>query len=103
MNEENRAFAFVEASRLQKLHNNLWLDISWDGADFLSQNLMQSNMLVLDRTILGTDLNNRIFEKRGIHKDRNKKWGLETYIKVKNYLQINNKNRIQTLFGKEPK
>lgn len=103
MNEENRAFAFVEASRLQKLHNNLWLDISWDGVDFLSQNPMQSNMLVLDRIVLGTDLNNRIFEKKGIHKNRKWDWGFNKYTEVQKYLHINNKSRLQTLFGKEPK
>lgn len=99
MNETNRDFAYAEARRLQNLYNNLWLDISWDAADYFSNNPMLLNALILDRIILGTDLNNLAFGKNGIHKDRDWKWGLNKYNELKNYLHISNKLKIQKLFS----
>lgn len=98
MNEFNRDFSYTEAIRLQKLYNNLWLDISWDAVDYFSNNLMLLNNLILDRIILGTDLNNMIFNQNGVHKNRDWEWGLNKFNEIKKYLCFNNKYNIQTLF-----
>lgn len=99
MNENNRDFAFAEAKRLQNTYSNLWLDISWDAAEYFSNNLMLLNTLILDRIILGTDINNCIFGKNGIHKDRDWLWGLNKFNEIKTYLHISNKSKIQKLFS----
>ena len=99
MNENNRDFAFAEAKRLQNIYSNLWLDISWDAAEYFSKNLMLLNTLVLDRVILGTDINNCIFNDDRMHKDRDWLWGLNKFNEIKKYLQINNKLKIQKLFS----
>lgn len=101
MNENNRDIAFVEAMRLQKQYSNVWLDISWDAAEYLLDNLMRLNNLDLNRVILGTDLNNKLFGDNHTKEDR--EWGLEAFANLKEYLRINNKSRLQSLFGKEPK
>lgn len=101
MNKKNRDIAFIESIRLQKQYSNVWLDISWDAADYLWENLMRLNNLDLDRVILGTDLNNKLFGDN--HNIEDRKWGLKVFSNLKEYLHINNKIRIQSLFGKEPK
>lgn len=98
MNENNRDFAFAEAKRLQNTYSNLWLDISWDAAEYFSNNLMLLNTLILDRIILGTDINNCIFKEDGMHKDRDWLWGLNKFNEIKNYLHSSNKSKIQKLF-----
>ena len=99
MNETNRDFAFAEAKRLQSTYSNLWLDISWDAAEYFSNNPMLLNTLILDRVILGTDINNRIFNVDGVHKDRDWLWGLNKFNEIKKYLQTSNKLKIQKLFS----
>lgn len=99
MNETNRDFAFAEAKRLQSTYSNLWLDISWDAAEYFSNNPMLLNTLILDRVILGTDINNRIFNDDGVHKDRDWLWGLNKFNEIKKYLQTSNKLKIQKLFS----
>ena len=86
---------------MQKQYSNVWLDISWDAADYLWENLMRLNNLDLDRVILGTDLNNKLFGDN--HNIEDRKRGLEVFSNLKEYLHINNKIRIQSLFEKEPK
>lgn len=96
MNEENRDLAFVEAMRLQKQYSNVWLDISWDAADYLWENPMRLNNLDLNRVILGTDLNNKLFGDN--HDTEDREWGLEAFLNLKEYLHINNSKNIRRLF-----
>ena len=96
MNEDNRDIAFIEAIRLQKQYSNVWLDISWDAADYLLDNPMRLNNLDLNRVILGTDLNNKLFGDNHTKEDR--EWGLDTFSSLKEYLHIDNRKNIRTLF-----
>lgn len=98
MNEYNRDFAYSEAIRLQRTCSNLWLDLSWDAGEYFENNPMLLNNIILDRIILGTDLNNKIFNKIHTHEDRDWKWGLNKFNKLKKYLNIDNKSKIQNLF-----
>lgn len=104
MNENNRDIAFIEAIRLQKQYSNVWLDISWDAAEYLLDNPMRLNNLDLNHVILGTDLNNKLFGDNHTKEDR--KWGLDIFSSLKEYLHINNGKNIRRLFfnyEKEPK
>ena len=99
MKEEFHDFAYTEAVRLQNKYNNLWIDISWDAAEYLSNNLMLLSNISRDRIILGSDLNNKSFAGKDIHAIRNKKWGIGKMATIKNYLQLNNSQNIKKLFG----
>ena len=104
MNEDNMNIAFVEAVRLQKQYNNVWLDISWSASNYLLDNPMRLNNLDLSRVILGTDLNNKLFGVN--HNKKEREHGLEIFLKLKEYLHIDNSNNIRRLFfnlEKEPK
>lgn len=98
MNEYNRDFAYTESNRLQHIYTNLWLDISWDAADYFTNNPMLLNNFILDRVILGTDLNNMIFNKDSTHKDRDWNWGINKFIDLRKYISISNKSNIMKLF-----
>lgn len=98
MNENNRDFAYQESVRMQRIYSNLWLDISWDAADFFSNNFMLLNNLILDRVILGTDLNNAIFKKDRLHTDRDWKWGYDKFRELQKYMSTSNKQKIKKLF-----
>lgn len=99
MDKDAHDFAYTEATRLQKLYDNLWLDISWDAADYFSNNLMLLNNISRDRIILGTDLNNKSFKAKGIHEIRNENWGMEKMATIKNYLLLNNISNVKKLFN----
>lgn len=88
MNGNNNDYAFMESSRLQKMYSNLWLDISWDAAEYFGNNIMLLNNLMLDRIILGTDINPRIIKLVDI--DRSVSWCTHMFMKLKKYLIINN-------------
>ena len=53
---DNQYEAFDRAVKLQKEHNNLWLEISWVALDFLYKDLEKYNKMDSSRILMGTDL-----------------------------------------------
>lgn len=102
MNENNKDFAFSESLRLQRIYSNLWLDISWDAADYFTQKYFMSlDQYDRNRIILGTDINNKIFSPTRKHKNSRLSFlsCLEMFKILKQYLKINNSDRICNLFN----
>lgn len=96
MNEYNKDIAFVESMRLQKQYNNVWLDISWCSFQYLIENMMRLNNLDTSRIILGSDFNNKLFSK---NHDKNKRKDIvNKFLKIKEYLRLNNSKNIRSLF-----
>lgn len=61
MNGSNEDFAYGQCQRLQHLYSNLILDISYSALDYFYNEPLKLYNLILDRIILGSDLNNKIF------------------------------------------
>lgn len=61
MNGENNTFAYGQCQRLQRTYSNLILDISYTAMDYFYKEPLKLYNLALDRIILGSDLNNKIF------------------------------------------
>ncbi|MDE7346344.1 MAG: amidohydrolase [Muribaculaceae bacterium] len=60
MNQSNHDFAFNAAKMLASEHGNCWLDISWDAADYLSNNPLLITQLPQDRIFWGSDTSPRL-------------------------------------------
>lgn len=62
-NEDTRMYAYSQVCQLMKRYPNLWVDISYTSARVFANNLMLMDQLDLDRTIIGSDVNYRLYEK----------------------------------------
>lgn len=61
MNGENDEFSMWQCQKLSYMYSNLWLDISYKSLDYFTLNPLKLYNLPMDRMIIGSDLNNKIF------------------------------------------
>lgn len=62
MSQKNHEYAFAAARKLSYEHGNLWLDLSWDAADYLAYNPLLVTQLPQDRIFWGSDSSPRLVD-----------------------------------------
>ena len=69
MNGENNADAYYQCQRLAQTYDNLWLDISYVALDYFAKEPMKLCNLPMNKLIVGSDLNNKIFGPNHVPED----------------------------------
>lgn len=102
MTDTNKDFSCTNVADLQKKFTNLWVDVSYIAMQHFHNNIMQLFQYDLDRVILGSDLNNKIFSKNHTEDERSNILSMFRDVLLKSH--INNKLNINKLFKiKDPK
>lgn len=96
MDKSNKDFAYYSVVDLMKKYSNIWIDISYDALDYFTLTPFKLYNLDLNRIILGTDINLKLFSpKHNSVEECN-----EIYSKIKELMKyINSNKNTKTLFN----
>lgn len=103
MNGNNRTYAYTQVCQLMKDHSNLWVDLTFDAAQFFSNNIMLLDGLDKSRIIIGTDMNNKMYGKNHNTEEellniKSQISVIENYVGDANQLQSKNINKLFSMF-----